>query len=65
MEEDEELGTTATLAERVFVANKKLERLKQAEKNIKFHKKRIDSKTIVFAKNKDRLDMYMKKDYIL
>ena len=60
MEEYEELGTTATLAERTFVANKKLERLKQAEKNIKFHKKRIDSKTIVFAKNKDRLDMYSK-----
>lgn len=32
MEEYEELGTTATLAERTFVANKKLERLKEVER---------------------------------
>ena len=65
MEEYEELGTTATLAERTVVANKKRERLKEVEKSIKFHKRRIDKKTIVFAKKEDRLDLYMKKDSIL
>lgn len=37
---------------------KLLEQLKAKEKKIKFHERRIGKNTIVYCKNKDRLDEY-------
>ena len=39
-------------------ANESLERLKQKEREITFHKKRINKNTIVMCKNEDRLKIY-------
>ena len=39
-------------------AHESLERLKQKEREITFHKKRINKNTIVMCKNEDRLKIY-------
>lgn len=39
---------------------KMLKELKEKEKKIKFHSRRIGKNTIVYCKNEDRLDMFEK-----
>ena len=50
-----------TLEDKVVSKNnayESLERLKQEEREITFHKKRINKNTIVMCKNEDRLKIY-------
>ncbi len=50
-----------TLEEKAISKSKSrdmLEKFKKKEKNIKFHTKRINSKTIVFCKNKERISEF-------
>lgn len=48
----EEKVTSKTRSEEI------LERLKKKEEKIKFHSRRINKNTIVYCKNKERLDEY-------
>lgn len=41
-------------------AEKTLEKMKKYEKSIKLHEARIDSRTIVYCKNEDRIEQYKK-----
>lgn len=54
------MNETTTISEEKYRAEKVLEELKRYENTIKMHEVRINDKTIVYCKNKDRIEQYKK-----
>lgn len=49
-----------SLVEDKSVAKDLLEKMKKYEQTVKMHEVRIDDKTVVYCKNKDRIEEYKK-----
>lgn len=54
------MNETINQIDEVTRAEKALENMKKYEKSIKLHRARINSRTIVYCKNEDRIEQYKK-----
>lgn len=56
----ENMNETINQIDEITRAEKALEKMKKYEKSIKLHSARINSRTIVYCKNEDRIEQYKK-----